>query len=821
MFKLIVDNKEIYIRKNTSVQLEVNNSIFSTEKTEGEVIFTFDVPAKQNDLIFNHARFVYVERMKKYDCRIEVSGYEIAHGDLYIQNSDYKTYSVGVVVNPYPDNFQSKDLNENDFGDPIVISESVSVHNEKWKSFLKSSLDPDSNIKFPLFLDPLFYGNSNPDFGYYQMISSLNVSGNPYATLTNIKSDPDHKFVNRLFFDNSRNVVEQITNNKGIRLFNKQGASRMNSFTFCPAFRLLYILEKLFENAGYRLTGSFKTDPFAGSNFVQSLRSLDGNKLQYDVYNVFSQVIFKSPATFSNYMFAQTNINNIDFSMGFDVEDVFYKTFSNLPHNNVTGTVNIKTYIPETALERDSLNNVVYRLAFLIVNNEDPLPKYCRKNGEYGAFPDNSRFPSYKGGFMKILGDGIIGSYFGFDGADYYELSIDFTTSIVNTQNIISRKYKFVLAKIGLHIDPEDLDQQWFEIVSWDKFYPNTNFETSFYNHNIFAKEFNIADFMPNLTNSTFVNEICKTFGVAQYTDSTKKEVEFSLIKDILKTKKFIDITEYCTDKVGLIGDHIEKKYSVDFGTETEETLPEGFIDPIEKFADILPAKMNVGKFCYVREQNSIYQSVPVTNEDGVILTYKWSRFSSNIMKKTIGVDGDSTDVSSNFKIPYQKIGIKTLNTPTFPVINYTGYSPILHSENQKSEFPAFLLTYYGTERFYYDKNGSYVNKEAFRVINPDKESGMDLTVNTENSVVNNLISPWLNFISNYETVTHHFSFPPAIFMRVLKTLKSQDKPVLEQERFIVVKNVKMLPIKMNFEFKVSSDLVTAKIEFAKEKIVH
>lgn len=47
MIKFFVDNKELSIRKNTNIQLEVNNSIFSTEKTEGEVIFTFDVPARQ------------------------------------------------------------------------------------------------------------------------------------------------------------------------------------------------------------------------------------------------------------------------------------------------------------------------------------------------------------------------------------------------------------------------------------------------------------------------------------------------------------------------------------------------------------------------------------------------------------------------------------------------------------------------------------------------------------------------------------------------------------------------------------------------------
>lgn len=823
MIKIFVENKEIYIRKGTSIQLEVNNSVFSVGSTDGEIVFTFSIPAEINDLIFKHARFVYVQRMEKFNCRIEVSGHEIANGDLYIQTSDESSYSVGVVVNPFPDKFQSKSLNENDFGEKITISESVHEHNSKWKEFLQDSLDPDSNIKFPLFLNPKFYGDSNPDFGYYQLIGPGYISGYPDASLTGIKIDPDHKFVNRLFFDDNGDVIEEIQNSKGIRIFNKQGSNNMNSFTFCPAFRVIYILESIFKTAGYTLTGSFKTDPFAVKNFMQSLRAMDGNKLQYDVYKTFKKITFNTPTYFSHDNFPHTIVNNVDICMKFEVDGNTYETFANTNTQiGVSGVLKIKTYIPDTVLKFDDVNNILYRFAFLIVNAEEGLPDFCWRNGNQAAYQGaGTLFPTNKGGFIKIFGDGTVGNSFGYNGSDYYELSIPFNNfSSVQAGPIVSRKYKFILAKIGLQVDPNNSNQQYFQIVSWEKFVPNTDFELSFYNHNIFAKEFNIADFMPNITNLDFINEVCKMFGVAQYIDSTKKVIEFSFIRDILKSKKVLDISEYCINVIPKIGEDVKKQYSISFGTESDQTLPDGFIDPVEKFTDIPQAKLHIGKFCYVRKYNSIYQSIAIKNEDGVILSYKWEWFSGNISKKIIG-ENENTDITSVFKIGYQKEGIKTINTPIFPVIDHIGYSPVLHSENQTSDFPAFILTNYGNERLYYSKFGNYVNKEKFRVICPEDASnyGLDLTVNTEKSIGNVLISPWLNFISNYETVNHKFALPVTTFLNVLKTLKPQDKPISEQERFLMVNNIKLLPIKMKFTFTIGSIYVIADIDFAKEKI--
>jgi len=56
--------------------------------------------------------------------------------------------------------------------------------------------------------------------------------------------------------------------------------------------------------------------------------------------------------------------------------------------------------------------------------------------------------------------------------------------------------------------------------------------------------------------------------------------------------------------------------------------------------------------------------------------------------------------------------------------------------------------------------------------------------------------------------------------LKVLKTLKPQDKPIGDLERFLMVNNIKFLPIKMKFDFTVVSELIIAEIDFAKEKIV-
>ena len=221
MLTIEVNGTALHITKGTSLQMEVNSSVFSTDGIEGDIMFTFDVPAKSNDAVFRHARFVYVQRLKKYTCTVLAGGIEIARGDLYIQKATSTVYSCGLVINPWPTDYADRMLCDNDYGEDIVISRNASEHNAKWIEFLKSTLNPGSVIKFPLFLDTFFYGSGNNDFGWFLLSSDSapnNASGIQASLRTNNSVGLDRCYVNRLFFDDNGNVIEEVSGNRGENL---------------------------------------------------------------------------------------------------------------------------------------------------------------------------------------------------------------------------------------------------------------------------------------------------------------------------------------------------------------------------------------------------------------------------------------------------------------------------------------------------------------------------------------------------------------------------------------------------------------------------
>ena len=284
MLTIEVNGNALHIKRGTSLQMEVNSSLFSTDGVEGDVMFTFDVPAQSNDTVFRHARFVYVQRLKKYVCTVKAGGIEIARGDLYIQKATMTTYSCGLVINPWPAGFADRKLKENDYGDDVVISRNATEHNAKWLEFLKSTLNPDSVVKFPLFLDTAFYGSGNNDFGWFLTQydnAPENASGIQASLNTNDNIGLDRCYINRLFFNANGDVVEERPGNRGVRVFNNRQADNPNSFAFCPALQLTWLLGRVVANGGYLAEGGFLDSPDAAKIYSQSLRAMDGLLTQF------------------------------------------------------------------------------------------------------------------------------------------------------------------------------------------------------------------------------------------------------------------------------------------------------------------------------------------------------------------------------------------------------------------------------------------------------------------------------------------------------------------------------------------------------------
>ena len=55
MLEIKVNGKMLFIAKGTAIQVEMNNSLFETEKVSGDITYTFDVPAEHNNVIFGNA----------------------------------------------------------------------------------------------------------------------------------------------------------------------------------------------------------------------------------------------------------------------------------------------------------------------------------------------------------------------------------------------------------------------------------------------------------------------------------------------------------------------------------------------------------------------------------------------------------------------------------------------------------------------------------------------------------------------------------------------------------------------------------------------
>ena len=90
------------------------------------------------------------------------------------------------------------------------------------------------------------------------------------------------------------------------------------------------------------------------------------------------------------------------------------------------------------------------------------------------------------------------------------------------------------------------------------------------------------------------------------------------------------------------------------------------------------------------------------------------------------------------------------------------------------------------------------------------------LTVDGTNSLGQVYAMPYLKLLGNHEPVTMQFLFPIHIFLEVINLLKPQDKSPKTQTRWIMVNNVKMLPIQMRFEFTVGKKHVKSEIKMAK-----
>jgi len=816
MLVIKIEGQPLYIAKNTSLQLEVNNNAFSVKKIEGDIVFTFDVPAAENDLLFEQARFVYVQRRKKYACIVFVDGVEIAAGDLYIQKSTHASYSCGLVINPFPEDFAGNKLAKNNYGNDYLISATSGGLKTGWLNMLTQSLQENAIFKFPLFVNTVFYGSANRDFGWFLLPSDPappgNQSGFQASINTNDNVGLDRCYVNRLFTNGAGSVIEALPGNRGVRVFNNNALNNPNSFAFAPAIQLLWILENVIKNGGYQMMGNFRDENSIKKIYSQSLRALDGLESQTEATGEAKATVTFSPTgTFDNEDWDSR-------IMAFEVNGAEYFYFKAPTTQNYQITVSIRTYLPANLLRSWALedgSDIIAKeaLMFFLIDSGDQFPNWIlwsgtdEWNGRVGYMRNGNW--SYFESFYKIYNLNQLQSQIGYNGAGFYTFNYTFTQRLT-----AGHYYCFFFGKLKMH---SSATLQANSINEYQKIEFINQPETVYKICNVFANKIKFAQHVPAITNSDFISNICNAFGLSMFIDSAKGQVELSFFKDILRLAQAVDLSQYLLTNKSYIEKDEPKKYRYKFDAiSTEDIDQTKVLPPVKTRLQLPDAFRNYGKICFVENENRYRIAVRVgdTTQNWV---FRWDPYSGNNQVLEIG-EGDVEEITP-LKIPNMKIADERItNSHNLLNIEMEGCSPLFDTGSK--EFDMILVNYLGHKpskiNFYcYYEHASPVCLDT----NGTREPGVDLTVVGDNSVGETYAAPWLGFLASHEKVCHTFLLPVTAFMQVLQLLKPQDVPIGNQIRFVIIDSVKLMPIKMNFQFTEGSRNVIAEIVFAKEKV--
>ena len=819
MISITVGGKPLFIPKGTSLQIEANNPVFSTGKIEGDVMFTFDVPAEKNDTVFRHARYTYIRKVRKYQCSVLAGGIGIANGDLYLQKSTRTTYSCGLVINPFPEGYADRRLKDNDYGKDILISQFADTQRANWLEFLRSSLADDSVYKFPLFTDSEFYGSANKAFGWFLLPSENPGQSNPngfQASLnTNDNVGLDKHYINRLFTDAGGNVVEEVSGNRGIRIFNNPRAASPNSFAFCPALRLVWLLEKVVENGGYALSGSFASDSGVRRLFAQSLRAMDGMETQYEDAVASANVTVSPEAEFIE----QTSST---YAMPFN--DGLTRRFRCL-RVPTTGDyemdITINTYLPANVVnshvDSDYPDETHWQVLALILMEEDtPMPNFLNQAGydaqwhNIGTLSNGDYYPIET--YHKVYHSAADLDSFGYAGGGFYTLHHHFTQRL--TAGVKYRIFFGILDAIVFGGNYFGMTS----ITGWHNS-PVTN-GTTYYNVcNVFSNRLRYSEHVPDLTNGNFIDTLCNAFGLAMFTDSETRRMEFSFFSDIVAKAKCIDLSASVLDKETSIEKREEKRYTYKLeGIEVNEMDETKILPPVRKSEDLPDAMVNYGRICFVENENVCR----IAEREGDSIdnwVFRWNTLCGNAQTLEVG-EGDEESVNPSVKVPGMRITdtkLDALYRGFVPDIGAKGCSALYDSGS--TGFGLILLEYYGRKPLKTTSGIFYYEAAAPTCINADgtTEEGLSLTPFGESSVGEMYARPWLSFLANYEKVTLKLLLTLSGFLELWQLLKPQNCPVERQKRWIMADNVRYLPIKMTFQFTEGSRNVMATVECAKE----
>jgi len=802
MLQITVNGKELVTYKDTTLNIDMSNAIFGSDTIEGDICYGFEIPIKGNEIALDYSHSAYARGARTFNCLLLIDGLSIIAGKLIVRQSDYSNLSVDVVCNPYPDGWSGQSVRD-DFTETITIGTDYATHLQRWKQYLLSTTESNSDIKFGLHQNDKNYGSDNQFFGQWNGIVQ-------------------RKLVNRLYL-NSNNELADNLQNPFIRLFNKLNTIRgeeettidINQFCFCPQIRLRKAMKQILESSGYNVTGTFFSDTTLANVFLQSMVALDGDIFQYlnDSSSVFLFARFYDSEDLRFWRKVYVWRDSYD-DFWYDTtgnEELFSSDFGQtLKNDRISKGIHWGGYA-------DNRNYVLlsqYNNSFISCNNGAitfsnagvysaqivvEVPKFTWS----GQYTMPVKLMLCKGSVESTADDDKIVlsvvkniSKFSSANIDNNTLSLSGNFNVENAD--VGATYYVIAAYMnreGLYRSIPSKGDAQINLIDIDENAPL----------NIFAKSFDVNKCLPDVTNSEFVNAIRKAFGLTYYIDALQKIIEVDTVKDVMNAKS-IDLTEYLLNRETELK-FDEKKVTFRYGglDSTESIDEDKSIAPVATLDDLPDAQRNVGKICFVTGMNAHYVSEKQDSETDNF-AYSWKRYCGNTSEISAG-SGESEQLKSDAVVPYlcryEKIDDTgaVSNIPDIPLdIESKMFNDTLSDK-------IVLLYYRGLQKMLYRR--TTYRFESMTPVETGEESISTSSIGTS------YVLPWIRMYAAYGTVSYKFRMPTLKMIEVARMLQPQNVPMKEQTRWLMVENVRSMPRKINFQVDNNDGMILCEIEAA------
>lgn len=846
MIEILVSGHPLALPDSLSLTLEQAAPWADPSNITSDIVWTFDIPAEPNALLLDNAQAVIVSHHRRYSCQLFFASQLIASGYLYIQETtDEQQLSCGITFNPFQVGWSDAPLAHTIQEPDVEIATSLANYKDRWRAFLASTLEPDSDIKFFLLADNKVSIDSH---GYFRNRRSPLQA----RDVQNIFIS----YLNRLFVDSRGYIIDKdkrlplvSADVQGLRIFNDAVGSnegqKFNGYFFLPALRLTHILRLLFRHSGISAFGSFLSSKDISRLFIQSLCAMDGDRWQYPDHDHIS-LSNSTPHGLDDNKACRT------FSVGSSTANYFDNSGTveppQLSLHLYLPVDDIARNIPSTWHSFDFYDEAYFLLISTIDLPIEDIPRDRYKttfdfepNRHYawgsidGGYLDSRAVftPNLKADLIQLTptkGNPLPDPLFVEDKGMEVTVNADtsFLFRFVREDRLRLRIVKArVYSTQSAYIITPDNQPGYPRLATWDTAISGDARDTysrleniqvvdSDTPSNIFARYFRLSQHLPDLTNSQLLSSLCQFFALAPWIGSDS-QIQLSFFSDVFSAQSVV-IDSLVTSVRKQYADQRQYTYSVSY-TDSSRDIPQtSKLDPVDSFGHLPSAANNHGRYCLVEAENRFYHSVRSSDDD----TYYWEPASANDAVLTVGSGDEATDIRPDITIPLMRTVDAAYTHKYLCDMAVDITSPLL-SDNFDGKFPLVLNQYRGRRTLALNNSGSTLLTEYQSAaieyanptnLNPDGTVDTDfisLTPTGTRSVGELWQQPYLDFLANKEDVEFTAMLPASAFFTLLQLMRPQHEPNSRQVRWITYRNQRYLPSRIVYTLT-SSEYVRATI---------